>query len=127
MTPDTGTFTITYTGMTAGVTGTARWSRAGNVILLLFPAATGTSNATTMTATGLPAAIQPTRTQNIGLSSGLIENNTGASWQAAGATITASSGTITFTLGGTTWAGGGFTASGTKGVPVAFLVTYMLN
>ncbi len=54
MTPDTGTFTITYTGFTATVTGTASWVRIGKLVMLTLPAGSGTSNATSFTATGLP-------------------------------------------------------------------------
>jgi hypothetical protein len=57
-----GTFTITATGFTTSVTGTARWVKNGKAITLFIPTLTGTSNATTMTLTGLPASIQPTQT-----------------------------------------------------------------
>jgi hypothetical protein len=57
-----GTFTVTATGFTASITGTARWVKNGKAITLFIPTLTGTSNATTMTLTGLPASIQPTQT-----------------------------------------------------------------
>jgi hypothetical protein len=126
MTPDQGTFQITYTGMTASVTGTAVWTRVGNLVVLYFPAALGTSNTATMTATGMPAAIRPARVQNFSIS-GCIENNTGAAWSTNVVSI-ATGGTVTFTnaaLGVIT--GGSFTNSGTKGVAVAFTVSYLLN
>ncbi len=54
-----GSFTITLTGCSASVTGTATWERRGNAVTLLIPNLSGTSNATTATLTGLPAALQP--------------------------------------------------------------------
>lgn len=55
------TFTATGTGFTAGVSSTARYVKLGIMVWLWFDVLTGTSNATTFTITGLPAAIQPTR------------------------------------------------------------------
>lgn len=130
MTPDTGTFTITYTGMTTTVTGTAIWARHGNKVTLVLPAATGTSNSVNMTATGLPAAIQPTHAQTIVLAQGAIEDNTYLGpISPAGCSLAASSGTLTFTYNPVngTFGGGGFTNSGTKGVGVATPISYVLN
>ena len=59
---DEGTFTITGTGFTVNPTGTARWEKHRNLVLLILPTLTGTSNAATFTLTALPAAIQPTQT-----------------------------------------------------------------
>jgi hypothetical protein len=122
MTPDSGTFTITYTGM-VGVTGTAVWARMGNLVTLFFPAATGTSNAATFTATGLPAAIHPTRTQAFPLATFCMEDGgfIGGGASAQFYASIASSGTVTFNNSL------GWTASGTKGVAVAFTLYYLLN
>ncbi len=60
----TGTFTLIGTGFTINPTATARYVALGNVIILFLPQITGTSNATTFTLTGLPAAIVPTQTSN---------------------------------------------------------------
>ena len=60
--PIIDTFTITATGFTTSVTGTARYVLLGTIVILFIPSLTGTSNATTLTLTGLPAAIQPTQT-----------------------------------------------------------------
>ena len=60
--PTISTFTITATGFTTSVTGTARYVLLGTIVVLFIPQLTGTSNATTMTLTGLPTAIQPTQT-----------------------------------------------------------------
>lgn len=57
---DAGTFTITGTGFTANPTPTARYIVIGKKVGLYIPQVSGTSNATTFTLTGLPAAIQPT-------------------------------------------------------------------
>ena len=54
------TFTVTLTGMTAALTGTARYLKCGPLVALFLPTLTGTSNATTATLTGLPAALTPT-------------------------------------------------------------------
>lgn len=125
MTPDKGTFTITYTGMTAAVTGTAVWSRNGNQVILFFPVATGTSNATTCTATGLPAAITPTRVQWMPASVNGSGLDSGASIPITPRINT--DGTVTFSVNGNTGGTAGFTATGTKGVANAFSVTYLLN
>ena len=58
------TFTATCTGFTAAVTGTASYVLIGGVVVLFLPELTGTSNATTFTITGLPAAITPVQTSN---------------------------------------------------------------
>jgi hypothetical protein len=124
MTPDTGTFTITYTGMTGSVTGTAVWQRNGNSVLLFFPAATGTSNATTFTATGLPAEIQPARTQHIAVPYSAIFNGSGYTTGEVDAVVTASSGTITFWYAN---AANGWQNTLVKGVENGFTIPYLLN
>ena len=120
MTPDTGSFTMTYTGMTGSVTGTAFWTRVGNLVLLMFPAGVGTSNTTAWTATGLPTGLRPARTQHIALAYSVSSQDSGF----AEAVMTASSSTITF------WASGsatGWTNSGNKGMTVANTIAYLLN
>ncbi len=52
--------TVTLSGVTASVTGTAFYTIVGNVVTLDLPALSGTSNATGKTYTGLPSAIKPT-------------------------------------------------------------------
>jgi hypothetical protein len=88
-----GTFTITLTGFTANPTGTAVYSVTNNVVTLFIPALTATSNATTMTATGLPAAIQPA-TQHGGLAVGTVNDNGGTLTNVQVASV--SGGTVTF-------------------------------
>lgn len=58
-------FTATANGFTASITGSAQYAKAGGLVILFLPTLTGTSNTTTFTITGLPAAIQPTRTSHI--------------------------------------------------------------
>jgi len=50
-------FTVTGTGFTTSVTGTARAIQIGNVVTLAIPDLAGTSNATTFTVTGVPAPL----------------------------------------------------------------------
>lgn len=54
-----GSFTITATGLSATVTGTAYYRYSAGVVTLTIPLLTGTSNAITFTLTGVPAAIRP--------------------------------------------------------------------
>ena len=124
MTPDTGTFTITYTGMTTAVTGTAVWSRNGNNVTLFFPAATGTSNSTSMTATGLPATLAPARAQAHNVPSFSLETGGAIPTTDANDISIATSGTVTFYLGGSAT---GFGSTLTKGVSTGFTVPYLLN
>lgn len=113
MTPDQGQFIATLTGCTSAVTGQVNWIRNGQQVTLSIPfSISGTSNSTTMTLTGLPAAIQPaTATYYSPLT---FMTNAGSVIYTAFFQITAASGTITC------WpnaAGpGGWTNSGTKGV-----------
>ena len=68
LTPDTGTVTLTQTGGTTAPTVSATWARIGNLAMMQIPAfAAMTSNTASLTFTGLPAAIQPARTQIITL------------------------------------------------------------
>jgi hypothetical protein len=110
MTPDRGTFTLTGTGFAAGTTSTATWYRIGNVVVLNIGTLQGTSNATTFTATGLPAAITPNLTQTQPCFD-MLDNGAGT---VAAAQFSSGSGTITFqkSFGVTT----AWTNAGTKGV-----------
>src|SRR5262245_27239129 len=58
-TPVAGTFTVTMTGCTTTVTGTAVYYKYDRMVLLGIPTLTGTSNAQTLTLTGLPALLTP--------------------------------------------------------------------
>ena len=50
---------MTATGYGSAVTGTARYTQVGALVTLHLPQLSGTSNAETMTLTGLPGALQP--------------------------------------------------------------------
>lgn len=124
MTPDTGTFTATMTGGSTSPTCTARWTRIGNLVMLEICSATATSNATSFTYTGLPAAVQPTVTQHIPAAASAYENNSATLPNGVEVVVTASSGTITFWMNG---ASTGWTAVGIKGITTTNTVSYLLN
>ena len=56
-----GPYTVTATGFASAVTGTAYYTQVGALVTVQLPQLSGTSNAETMTLTGLPVALQPTR------------------------------------------------------------------
>lgn len=122
MTPDTGTFTATYTGFTATVACTAAWSRIGKIAVLQFCNATGTSNSISFTMTGLPSAIQPATlcAQTVNVAG--LENNGGIN--GIGTAQIGCSGTVTFHQ---SEASQNWTSSGTKGISTPSTVTYLLN
>ena len=56
----TDTFTVTATGFSGTApSGTVRWVQIGTQMTVHLPNLTGTSNATTFTLTGIPAALDP--------------------------------------------------------------------
>jgi len=117
-----GTFTSTFTGLTATVTCTSSYYKAGSIVTLALCAGNGTSNANTFTMTGLPGAITPTTlTQDVPLGRVL---NAGSVANTATALITASSGTLTFEMSGIST---GWNASSTKGFQVGQTISYLLN
>lgn len=123
MTPDTGTFTMTYTGFTGS--GTATWSRIGKLVFLNFPASTGASSSTAFTATGLPAAIQPaTLTQLLGIPANAVEDNSTKQGGTVAVSVASGSGTLTLLINGNA---AGWTNGGNKGVVTSFTVGYLLN
>lgn len=122
MTPDTGTFTVSATGLTTVPTGTATWARIGKLVTINIPAITGTSNATTFTLTGLPSAIQPaTITSTLCIGSPVTNNGTLLGNCQGNVQFTAASGTITLLNNFSTW-----TAAGQKSIN-SFTVSYLLN
>lgn len=58
-----GYFTVTLTGVTATITGTALFIVHGKTVSLYLPTLSGTSNTTDLTLTGLPSFLWPVRTQ----------------------------------------------------------------
>jgi|GEM_PF-1688339 len=123
MTPDTGSFTLTSTG---GPNLVCVWARVGNLVLLFIPTGTVSTGVTSWTATGLPSAIQPTRTQLLPFGPSVIEDN---SVSLPGAIrVNASSGTVTFLQNnGSTWTTAFSNAGGVRGMLQVATVTYLLN
>lgn len=114
-------FTATIQGCTAFVTGNVFVTLgADNIITLKVTSAlTGVSNANSLGFTGLPAAFQPIDNRIV---SCMLEDNGGSAggWATVGA-----SGTVTFGIGINNNTAG-FTASGTKGFPVGWTISYPL-
>lgn len=125
MTPDKGTFTGTFTGMTATTTGTVAWAKMGNIAVLSFGAINGTSNTTAMTMTGLVAEMQPA-TQSQEMPCNLVDAGANVS---GACVVTAASGTISFQKivpATGVFSSVGFTNTGTKGVN-GTSITYTLQ
>lgn len=120
MTPDTGSFTGALTGFAANQNVSCHWVRMGNVVMLFLAGITAASTATTMTMTGLPAAITPASAFTVPC---ILEDNGNIALD--GANFAASSGTITF--GKAIGFSGGFTASGTKGIGANQWLSYALT
>lgn len=124
----TGSFTGTLTGMTASTTGTINYVKTGRVITLYTTAnILGTSNAATMTLTGLPAAAAPI-TSPLSISPCRASDNTGEIY----CDVTVTSSLVNFVpLDGDATAGyvvdGVFTSSGTKGVFAGWSITYQTS
>lgn len=123
-----GTFTGTLTGYAVNPTGTVSYQRIGNMVFLWTSASiSGTSNANTLTMTGLPAIVQPTNVQQ--RFTQILDNTTSLM-----ATASVVAGTITFSILDSTAVANrvssttiGFTASGTKGVPSGWGISYNIN
>ncbi len=119
MTPDTSTFTLTAVGLSGTVTGTCSWRRLGQVIVMNVPQLSGTSTATTFTASGVPAAIRPSVAQALGASSFFQDNSA----TTTGTIQINTDGTMTFYKGSSS---SGWTASGTK-ANANMVITYLLS
>lgn len=130
-----GTFNGTPTGFSGALTPgapTITWtlssSLLGPIVALNIPGFYGTSNATTMTITGMPASLYPARNQLMvyaGVETG------GATSPYAGSVVIGSTGTMTFwpaaDVGATAWQN-----TGTKGIGVGansgdIVLTYPLT
>jgi hypothetical protein len=123
MTPDKGSFTITLTGCTAAITGTALWRRIGSIVLIYIPALQGTSNSTSATLTGIPAAIQPASAAPIFAVSGVSGEDNNAT---ALVSVQILSGSGTWNLYKNTSLTG-FTAAGQKGLAAGITLAYTLD
>lgn len=110
-----GSFTLTLaTGLTTTPTGTINYSigQDGHTIYIWCDSAiTGTSNAATMTATGVPLAIQANTNRGVN-GIGVVDNGTPTWGNFSGI------GTSTWTLGKVYGSAGAFTTTGTKGISV---------
>lgn len=107
--PRQGSFTGTLTGFTTAVTGTIDYTLIGDIVTLSVATnIQGTSNATTMTMTGMPAIIYPKGTRSV--IARILDNTTTVAF--ALATIT-NTGTITFNVNAGSSA---FTNVNTKGL-----------
>jgi hypothetical protein len=108
-----GTFTPTWTGFSAAPAGTVSYTRVGRICTLQFALPQGTSNATTMTITNVPAVIRPGTSPQARIPCLVIDNNI-VTLGAFGFGVT--SGTMVFYIGSTP-SSSGFTSPGTKGLP----------
>jgi hypothetical protein len=110
-------FTVTLTGVSGTVTGTAYAQLlGGRVVVLELPSLTGTSNTTAATITGIPSGWRPARA--VGGQPAVVYDN--SSPQTGGALNIGTSGTITLYFNGLS----SFTGSGTKGID-GLTVTYI--
>ena len=124
-----GAFTGALTGCSASVPvacvyyllGLDVVAGTGCLCVLLIGPATGTSNATTMTLTGLPSGIGPQdNTQTFPV---ILEDNGAVA--VGQMQVTLNQTTITF--GKVPGANGGFTATGTKGIPYMIAVIFQVS
>lgn len=116
-TTETGSFTATSVGITGTPGGTVNWSRSGPTVTLTFPSITGASSSTSLSFTGLPAALQPARSQR-----GCVMLEDATAFIVGSITVTNGSGTITAVRPDNA----AFNAAGTKGI-IASTITYPLN
>ena len=108
-TVQSGSFSGPITGISDSVNVTVNWRIIGNIVFIRMEnAGLGASNATTMTVTGAPVAIRPTRIQYV--PTGAAVDNS-ASYRHDILVEIATSGVFTFLKDGDS---NGWTASGTK-------------
>lgn len=122
-----GTFPGTLTGCTTSPTATLRYVKVGSLVTLFIPSAgdglSGTSNSNSMTITGMPSGILPSRTQTLAFPSVGDDSLLIGDGEAVHAQI-AASGVITFLINGSAT---GFTGSGIKGTSFGATVSYLLT
>ncbi len=115
-----GTFTGTLTGCASNPSGAVNYRIVGNLCTLYITASiAGTSNASTLTMTGLPAACHPATSRTTTCTT--LNQNT----ENIGVAVVSGS-TITFFNGLTGYALLTFNSSGTKGLPQSWFITYPL-
>lgn len=114
-----GTFTATGTGFSDATppSGTARYVKVGNMVMIYLPEINGTSNATTFTVTGLPTELYPSANRR----TSVVARDNGGAFVMCRA-IVGSSGVITLSsnVDGAAW-----TASGSK-ILSAFMTFYII-
>lgn len=113
-------FVANLTGMTATITGNISQEINGNIVTLTLTggnAITGTSNSTSFTINNLPTYSQPVYKTIVPC---ILEDNS----QLVSGWATISGGTITFGSGAN-YSSGGFTASGFKGLPQGWTISYV--
>lgn len=123
-----GSFAATLTGYASALTPTVSWHRTGHRVTLYVAAQSiGTSNATTMTLTGLPAAIRPARRVREPC---IVHDDNGdvagyGDIQAAASVVTLFT-ARTDVISDFVYTTGAFTSSGDKGLPAFWSLTYDL-
>jgi hypothetical protein len=118
-----GSTLVTLTGYATPPTGTVQWrieGQSGRVTLWAPVAITGTSNATSLTVTGLPYTVTPQTALTVPC---FVTDN--AIQVAASCNFASGSGTITVGMGAG-FVASGFTATGTKGLQAGFTLSYPL-
>ncbi len=121
----TGLFTATLSGMTGSVTGNIDYTISGGECTLYSSGnILGTSNATSMTMTGIPAICRPTTQVNV-LCSDLVDNGISVIGS-AGIGTGGSMVLAPFAVSGTKVIPGAFVNSGSKGISAGWSVSYPL-
>lgn len=117
-----GSATLTATGMTTSPTCTMTWRRVGMQVIAKISSLSATSNSTSYSLTGLPAAIQPIGMGSQNCPCAVIINNGSASTSNFYATITSGSGTIIFAIGGSTTSFTNVNAKGHTDIIISYLL-----
>lgn len=100
------------------------YTTIGGMVFALLHAAVNTSNATSFTATGLPAALTPARQQLIQLPFNSVEDNSVLVGAVATIMLAAASNVLTFNLNGNA---NGFTAANQKGLAIPVPIVWGLT
>lgn len=121
-----GSFTGTLTGFGSNPTGTITYRVNKNLVTLHAESEiSGTSNATTMTMTGLPSGLNPGGNRVV--LDGMLMDNGGANPTLLGRATIEAAGTIRFGLySSSVFSNSAFTSSGSKGLRAGWSITYSL-
>lgn len=120
---DSGTYTGTLTGCTTAPTITIQYTRIGDSVVLQVPVQLATSNATSFTITGAPAALRPTGSIAAGFSNVYSFTNNGTLEYGTVGVSMSNTGVLNFVRSGSA---SGFTNSGSKGAS-EFVFAYTRN